>query len=1474
MDEKIGAVLVIGGGIGGMQSALDLANSGFKVFLVERSPAIGGRMAQLDKTFPTNDCSMCILSPKLVEVARHPNIELLTLSEISCVEGKEGNFKVTVLRHPRYVDESRCIGCGECAKNCPVEIISEFDMELANKNAIYVPFPQAVPLKYTIQKRGKSPCKVACPTKTNVQGYVALIRERKFREALELVKKAHPFPGICGRICTHPCELNCKRGEVDDPLAISALKRFLADLEPTFEDEPILPKKKEKKPQKVAVIGGGPAGLTAAYNLTVEGYQTTVFEALPVLGGMMRVGIPSYRLPREVLRREIDNIISLGVEVKLDTPIGEKIKLQGLQKDYDAIFIAAGAHNPFKLGIEGEDLKGVYHGVTFMRKINLGEPVELKDRVAVIGGGNTAMDCARSARRMGINEVFLLYRRSRNEMPVDPKEVEEAGEEGVKFHFLCSPTRILSDNGETVSKIECIKMKLGEPDKSGRRRPIPIEGSEFVVDVDMVISAVSQAPDISFLPEEAQFEITKWERLAVNPTTLMTNTPGVFAGGDFITGPSTVIDAIAAGERAAITIDKFLQGAENLEESLKSEDLPDISSQVDIEDVQIEKRRKARTITLEERLSSFEEVELGLTEEEAIAEANRCLSCGICSECLECVKSCEAEAVDHEMVPTELELNVGSIVVSTGFDLYEPDIDNEYGYRRFPNVITNLQFERILSASGPYQGKVRRLSDEKEPRKIAFLQCVGSRDERSNEYCSSVCCMAAMKEALLAQEHVEGLETHIFFMDIRAFGKEFDDYYIRAKEKYGIKFTRCRIPNIEEDAHTNNLILSYLENEEMKQEVFEMVVLSTGLIPPRSNDAISDILGIDLNESGFCSTKYFSPMTSSRPGIYVCGAFSSPKNIPETVIEASGAAAKASSIISSERNSLVSVKEYPPEKDITAEKPRIGVFVCNCGINIGSVVDVPAVVEYAKTLPNVVKAEEFIYTCSQDTQKKMMDIIEENDLNRVVVSACTPRTHEPLFQNTIQEAGLNPYLFEMANIREQCSWVHNTEPEEATRKAMDLVRVAVSKSLLNHPLMKRKIDIVPRGLVIGGGITGMTAALELSAQGYETFLIERENELGGAALNTHYMLGGEDPQEFLRNIISRVHENELIHVSTGVKIKNIDGVIGNFKTTIIQNDAAENEFDHGIIILAIGGKEYIPSEYLYGVNKNVCTRKELEEKLVKNTFNSENVVMIQCVGSRTEERTYCSRVCCSGAIKNALKIKEQSPDTNIYVLYKDIRTYGFREKYYREAAEKGIIFIRYDDENLPIVSDDEGLQVSIREPILNREITLIPDLLVLSNAILPQDGAIELSQMLKLPMTKDGFFLEAHVKLRPVDFATPGVFLAGLAHSPKFIDESIAQASAAAARAGTILSKESLEIGGTISVVDPDKCATCLTCIRVCPYSAPKISKEGVARIDEAECQGCGICVSECPAKAIQLQHFRDDQLLGQCNAILKEVGE
>jgi heterodisulfide reductase subunit A-like polyferredoxin len=1047
------------------------------------------------------------------------------------------------------------------------------------------------------------------------------------------------------------------------------LKRFVADWAYERRLTPEQPSSEEedapKRSERVAIIGSGPAGLTAARDLSDSGYPVTVFEAQPEPGGMIRYGVPEYRMSRERLQWDIQNILSSGIELKTNHKVENIDSL--LESGFDAVFIATGLQRGRKLPIPGSDLPDVMVSTDFLRRVNRGETVELGQRVLVLGGGNVAMDAARTAVRLGAGEVRLACLESREEMPADPWEIEDAESEGVTIYPSRSFLDIVSRDG-AVTGVRCVKVKFHGFDEGRFPKIDPIKDTEHVIDADIVIFSIGQASETTF--DHQGIDRTKFGAIKIYENTLATSKPGVFAGGDVVSGSRFIVDAIAAGHRAAESIDRYLR-------SVELERVDPSPSRVELTDEEIAGRVKnwngrqpTRWISIDERVSSFKEFDRGYTEEMALEEASRCLECGICSECLLCQEHCSAGAIDHDMPKEKTEeLDVGAIILSPGYEAFDARIKEELGYGRYPNVVNALEFERILSPSGPYSGTVLRPGDKREPERMAFIQCVGSRDYE-RDYCSSVCCMYATKQAIIAKEHVgDGLECDIFFMDMRAFGKGFEEYYLRAKET-GVNYIRCRPPSIEEIPDTKNLVVEYLtENDIKASREYDLVVLSIGMQPPESVFKIAGVFDIELNEFSFCRTSPFRPIESTRDGIFASGPLTEPKDIPETVMQASGAVSKVVSLLQDVRYDLIVPKEYPPEKDVSGEEPRIGLFVCHCGTNIAGVVNVPDVVEYAKTLPNVVYTENNLYTCSNDTQENIKEKIEEHDINRVIVASCTPRTHEPLFRNTIREAGVNPYLFEMANIRDQCSWVHMHEPEKATEKAKDLVRMAAGKVRLLEPLQKRSISVVKSALVIGGGLSGMTAAIELGGQGYRVHLVEKEDEHGGNVKKIHYLLESEKPQDGLRAMIENVEESDHVQLYMNSRVESIEGTIGNFKSTVV-TDGEAREIEHGVVIVATGAKEYKPDEYLYGQDDGVITQLELEQRLMDSPdwfVDDEEqpprtVVMIQCVGSRDAERPFCSRVCCAEAVKNALRIKTISPETNVYILYRDIRVYGFRER--------------------------------------------------------------------------------------------------------------------------------------------------------------------------------------------------------------------
>jgi heterodisulfide reductase subunit A-like polyferredoxin len=1112
---------------------------------------------------------------------------------------------------------------------------------------------------------------------------------------------------------------------------------------------------------------------------------------------------------------------------------------------------------------------------SFLIKVHLGELTKLEGKSVIIGGGHSALDGARVALRLGASESHIIYRRSKAEMLAEPEEIEEAEKEGVKIHFLVAPVKIANKDGK-VTGIECIRTRLTEPDTTGRRKPIPVEGSEFLIEADYIIPAIGQEPDLAFLGEKSGLEVSKWNLLVVNPETLQTNIPGVFAGGDIITGPATVIEAVDAGKRAARYMAKYLQGEELPKEW--QDEPPMGTNWVEIpDDEPVKNRLRAPTLAVEKRLTGFNEVNLTADEESAKAEAERCINCGGCCECYECVTACKAQAVTpetHAQTTESLEIDVGAVILAPGFKAFEPTDFSTYQYGNFANVVTSMEYERILSATGPHQGHLVRPSDHKEPRKIGWLQCVGSRDinKCDHPYCSSVCCMYAIKEATISKEHADyDLDTAIFFMDMRTYGKDFEKYYERAKEK-GVRFVRARLHTLEEDAATKDLTVRYVDEQgNIRVETFDMMVLSVGMETTKELVETANGMGIALDKDNFAETGVFTPVETSRKGIYVCGAFQEPKDIPYSVMEASAAACGAKELLAQARGTLVKESVYPEERDVSSETPRIGVFVCNCGINIGGIVDVPAVVEYARSLPGVVNVEDNLFTCSQDTQQKMVEVIREKNLNRIIVAACTPRTHEPLFQETLRSAGLNKYLFEMANIRNQCSWVHSKEKEGATAKAKDLVRMAAARARLIQPLPQPTISVDSKALVIGGGISGMTAALGLADQGYHTYLVEQSNGLGGNALSLSKTWRGDDIQGHIDEMIAKVSAHPQVDVYTEAVIKDATGFVGNYETTISRN-GTDTTIKHGAIVVAVGAEEFKPKEYLYGEDNRVMTHLELDEAMKKGEISGiKTAVFIQCVGSREPQRPYCSKVCCTHSVKSALKLKEMNPDVNVYVIYRDIRTYGQREELYKEARNRGVIFIRYSLDGKPRVEKaGSGISVTIKDHILQQDIAINPDLVVLASGVIPRDNNT-LAQMFKLSLNEDGFFMEAHAKLRPVEFATDGIFLAGMAHYPKPIEESIAQAKAAASRASVVLSKETLTVEGVVSHVNEVLCRGCGKCEDACPFNAVNLieREDGriVAHVQAAMCKGCGSCSVACPTGAASIFHYDDQEVLTMVEA-------
>ena len=1414
-----------------------------------------------------------MISPKLVEVGRHLNIELLTNTELLALDGDPGNFTARVRKSQRFVDLSKCTSCGDCAKVCPIEVPDEYNQELNTRKAVYKRYAQAIPGAYGITKRSVSPCKATCPAHVSIQGYIALINTGQYAEALKLFREDHPFPSVCGRVCHHPCEEVCTRGDVDQPLAIRELHRFLADWE-LSQGEPVVPDVVEQRDEKVAIVGAGPAGLAAAFFLTKQGYRVTVFESMDVVGGMMAVGIPEYRLPRDILAREISVIEKMGVTIQTGVTFGEDVTLESLKADgFSSLFIAVGLHGGRSLGVENEDAEGVLQGVDFLREAALGKEVEIGDDVIVVGGGNVAIDVALTAKRKGAKNVTLVCLERRDEMPAWEHEVEEALEGDIKIVNSFGPKAFFIDKSKKVSGLD-FKTCTAVFDEEGHFNPQYDDTQCEAMFGDTVIVSIGQSALLSTLEKEG-IGITPRGGLDADPVTLQTGIDWVFAGGDAFYGPKSVVDAVASGKTAAESIHRFLNGQDLTVDREQEWDFekPDTSGEKTAHRVPV------RCLDPEARECNFLEVSYGYNEEEAKQEAERCLRCGICSECYQCVDACLAGAIDHEQTVEEIDLAVGSVVLASGSEPYDPLLlSDTYRYKINPNVVTSLEFERILSASGPTMGHLIRPSDEKEPEKIAWLQCIGSRDTNrcGNGYCSSVCCMYAVKDAMIAKEHAAGeLDCAVFYMDIRTFGKDYEQYYLRARDREGVRFIKSRVHSITEKPGTDDLVIKYADDTgTMQEEVFDMTVLSVGLQVPSDFTDMAERLGVNLDQYRFVDSDAFQPVETSQPGVFACGVAQGPKDIPESVTQASAAAAAAGAMIVDARGTDTKELVLPDERDVTAEDLKIGVFVCNCGINIGGVVDVPAVREYAEGLPGVVHADENLFTCSQDSQDSIKEIIEEKQINRVVVASCSPKTHNAIFMDTLVAVGLNKYLFEMANIRNQNSWVHSNDPEVATEKAKDLVRMAVGRVATLQPLSERTIPVKQRALVIGGGVAGMNAALDIAGQGFAVTLVEKDATLGGFARNLKHTIEGGNVQTYLSSCIESVEAHPDIDVVTHATIDGFSGYQGNFQTELVVGpDRTPMTIDHGVIVVATGAVEYQPTEYLYGTDDRIMTQVELSRRLdEKGADDLQTVVMVQCVGSRNDDFENCSRICCQNAIKNALAVKKRNPDANVFVLYRDLRTYGLMEDYYKQARNEGVLFVRFDQDHPPVVRiDGDDLLVRVEDHVLKQDIEIQADVLTLSAGMRAKDTE-DLAGIMKLGRNPDGFFIEAHVKLRPVDMPSEGVFLCGTAHGPKLISETISQARAAASRAVTFLSKPEIKLSAITAKLDTENCVKCLTCARSCPFEVPFFDEERKQIIiDDALCQGCGVCTAVCPRQTIELSSYGDDQIMCKIDCLLEQ---
>ena len=1511
-----GAVLVIGGGIAGMQASLDLANTGYKVFMVERNSAIGGNMARLDKTFPSNDCAMCTISPRLVDSEQHLDVEVLTNSEVLQVTGEAGNFIATLHTRPRFIDAAKCTACGKCAEVCPVPSENEFDGFLVKRRAAYKLYAQGAPGAFAIDKRGVAPCRDACPAGQRAQGYIALIAAGRIAEAYRSIKRDNPFPAICGRICNARCESACSRDKVDEAVSIRSLKRYVTDT--MLRKERIAPQPAQRLHEEtIAIVGAGPCGLTAAQDLVLAGYGVSVFETLPVAGGMLRVGVPEYRLPADIIEREVADIIDLGVDLRLSTSVENIDDL--LADGFSAVLVCVGAHEGNRLPVPGNDLNGILVNTSFLRDVRLHQldssardprPDVAGKRVVVIGGGDVAMDVARTAYRLGAADVQVAMRESEDAIPASPEEVVGARSENITLNTSLNFLRIKDDGNGNVAGVECQCVNKFDIDENGRWIADVIEGSEFIIDADVVVFSTGQKAGLCLIPQASGVKVNANNTLDVNPNTFATGRSGIFAAGDAVSGTAFVIEAIATGHKAALSIGRYLRGEEMdisaAEHDVASFSQAELDARVLKGEIVPTPRISAGSLALDNR-GSFAEVDQCYTEAEAMAEAARCLNCGICSECLVCEDACEIGAIDMHGMAKTYDVKVGAVIMAPGYRPYNAEHSEEFGLGRYANVLSSIQYERLLSASGPTNGKVLRPSDNQRPKRIAWLQCIGSRDA-SHDYCSAVCCMYATKQAAMTRGHWPDIDTEVFIMDLRAFGKGYEAYYNKARDNLGVRYTRSRISKIIEDPVSKSLVLRYMDRgeianagpgESIREEIFDMVILSVGMEIDDSTRELAQRLNVEVDDYGFCKTIQYDPLHTSREGFFAVGPFREPKDIPESLLEASGAAVQVGTMLRKSRGTLTRAAVFPAERDIVTENPRVAVFVCHCGTNIGGYLDVPGVAEYASGLPGVIHSEHPMYACSQDSVAHITEKVKEIGANRVVIASCTPLTHEPVFRKSLRAAGLNAYLLDMANIRNQCSWVHSHDWDAATEKARDMVRMSIARAIKLQPLATNEMPVQSGALVIGGGAAGMEAAITLADQGFPVDLVERTSELGGALRHLHYGLEqfgieatllprGSDgflgPQDYLKKLIAKVIQHPSINLHFNAQVVDAQGFMGNFSSTIAYTDRPQRiEVSHGATIVCTGGVEYRGEEYGHGSDPRITTQQQFEDTLaeIENAGGEapNNVVMIQCVGPADK---YCGRICCTSALKNALTLKRLNPFAQITVIYKDIRTYGFKERLYTQAREAGVIFMHYQDDRKAevTVGADGALNVSVWEEILGRQLDLKPDMVVLSSPIVPAPGAEALGRKLKVAQDADGFFMEAHIKLRPVDFLADGVFMAGLAHYPKLLQESIIQARAAAARATTILSRDTLTTGGPVAEINREMCVACLTCVRSCPFGAPRISADatsvggilGVAYIESALCQGCGLCTASCPACAIELKHYTENQMGAKLDALFEKA--
>ena len=1479
--KTTGAALIVGGGAAGIICALDLAEAGYRVHLVERASALGGHVTQYDKVFPYEKCSVCAITPKIKEAAQHANIEVLTSAELTQLSGTPGAFRARITQHPRFVDPATCTTCGECVPVCPVTIADTYNEGLSKRKAIGKLYQLAIPPTFAVVKNGHSPCKRACPLHTSVQGALDLIAAGRFAEAYAIATEANPLPSICGRVCDLACESACTRGEVDEPLAIASLLRFANEW---GLEHGTPPSATVRYDERVAVIGAGPAGLAAARELALLGYRVTVFEAQPEPGGTLRYAVPEYRLPKAALASDIARIVALGVEIRTGQMAGRDFTLNGLLSEssgYRAVLLAVGLQHAQRAALPGNQLDGVVAApdLPVSEPESSATPVAAR-RVVVVGDDAQAVDSARTCLRLGAASVLLMSEGSATTSLGLAQLRAAAAREGVTITSDLTAVEIVGE--DRVTGVRARRHPAGQSGANGGPDSPATgkleEAAELVeIPCDLVVLPVARQLANEIAQSDPKLDIRDG-RIALDEATMATSRPGIFAAGAAAFGQAhTPVEAIATGRQAARGIHNYLRGEQlvAVRDSLMDEARP---SQATLDHV-VHSSRLSPPPTPQGTQLSWQEAARGFSPDAARTEAQRCLDCAVCGECNACVTACGPGALRHGARDQVLEREVGAVVAAIGFDGDDLERYAELGYGRYQNVISSFALERLLSLNGPTFGDLRRPSDNAHPRRVAFIQPWAS--EATSSASGHLAGLYATKEAMLAAERLGEVECDVFLNDLPAAGKGLNDFSARA-EHAGVRSIVGQPSSVEEDGDTGDLIVRWIDAEDQQHtQRYDLVVLSVGLRPPRAAAALSATLGIDLDGDGFCATDPLTPVRTSRAGVFVAGAFSGPRDIPSTTAQASAAAAEVMIALADSRGTrLPASKSFPAERDVSEEPVRIGAFICRCSATDDRVVNSAETTRYASSLPDVVFATTLDFACLPEGLARIRQAIAEQQLNRVVVAGCSPRSKEGVLQGALRGAGLNPFLLEMANIREHVAWPHKDQPEQATEKAQRLVRAAVMRARLLSPLHRSAAHYRSEVLVLGGGLAGMTAALALADMGHTVHLVEQGDQLGGRAL--HPVLPADEARRVRQHVTAlrdRLQAHDGVHVYQHTQLAAMQGFSGAFTSTLVEADGRRLHVEHGATIVATGACQERPQIYGLGTNPSVVTHVDVVRMLDEGDPSLAQARRVGIVAAAQQGAVRCTDASCRALVATALRLAADDPlrQVTVWLPAEPGRT-AFLEKNAAvdRARTAGVAFVPLSTNHLPPVRLTGGTVVYADSAASDEPVEPTVDLLVLVTPTVPSPGTEELASLLRVTLTDDGFFsvsdraLHPEAHLRPIDFTREGIFVCGEANGTQSISETLSQAYGAAARAAALLSQPARMVGGSVSEVDQGTCITCLTCVRVCPIGVPVIDRQAQkAYIEPRLCKGCGICVSQCPVHAITLHHATNPQLLATQEALL-----